>query len=74
MFITVRVTTAAQKESVQKIGDDRFEVSVREKPKNNLANQRIVALLAIELGVPASKIRILKGHHHRSKTLLIGSR
>lgn len=33
MFITVRATTAAKQESVRKLGDDRFEISVREKPE-----------------------------------------
>lgn len=74
MLITVRVTTGARKEVVRKISDGRFEISVREKPQNNLANHRVVALVAIEFGVPSSKIRIVKGHHHRSKTLSIGSR
>jgi len=74
MLITVRVKTAAKNEIVRKIFDNRFEISVREKPGNNLANHRIVALVAIEFGVPASKIRILRGHRQRSKTLSIGSR
>jgi uncharacterized protein YggU (UPF0235/DUF167 family) len=74
MLITVRVKTEAKKEIVRKIADNRFEISVREKPENNVANHRIVALVAIEFGVPASKIRILKGHRYRSKTLSIGSR
>jgi uncharacterized protein YggU (UPF0235/DUF167 family) len=74
MLITVRVTTGAKKEAVRKISDDRFEISVREKPENNIANHRIVALVAIEFGVPESKIRILKGHRHRSKTLSLGPR
>ena len=74
MLITVRAKTEAKKGIVRKISDDRFEISVREKPENNLANHRIVALVAIEFGVPASKIRILKGHRYRSKTLSIGSR
>jgi uncharacterized protein YggU (UPF0235/DUF167 family) len=74
MLITVRVKTGATNEIVRKISADRFEISVREKPQNNLANHRIVALVAIEFGVPASQIRILKGHRHRSKTISIGSR
>jgi uncharacterized protein YggU (UPF0235/DUF167 family) len=74
MLITVRVKTGAKQEIIRKISDDRFEISVREKPEHNLANQRIVALVAIEFSVPASKIRIVKGHHHRSKTLSIGLR
>ena len=74
MHITVRVKTGAKQESVRKISADRFEITVREKPENNLANRRVVALVAIEFGVPASKIRVLKGHRRRSKTLSIGSR
>jgi uncharacterized protein YggU (UPF0235/DUF167 family) len=74
MLVTVRVNAGAKKEIVRKIGDDRFELSVREKPESNLANSRVIALVAIEFGVPASKIRIIKGHHHRSKTLSIGAR
>lgn len=66
--------TEAKKEIVRKISDGRLEIGVRQKPDNNLANHRIVALVASEFGVPASKIRILKGHRHRSKTLSIGSR
>jgi uncharacterized protein YggU (UPF0235/DUF167 family) len=74
MLITVRVKTEAKKEIVRKISYGRFEISVREKPENNLANHRIVALVAIEFDGPASKIRILKDHRHRSKTLSVGSR
>ncbi|MGA8817061.1 MAG: DUF167 domain-containing protein [Xanthobacteraceae bacterium] len=74
MLITVRVKAGAKKESFRKISDDRFEISVREKPENNLANHRIIALVAIQFDVPASKIRIVKGHRQRSKTLSIGSR
>jgi uncharacterized protein YggU (UPF0235/DUF167 family) len=57
MDITVRAKTGAEKEIVRKVSDDRFEISisVREKPENNLANHRVVALVAIVFGVPASK-------------------
>jgi uncharacterized protein YggU (UPF0235/DUF167 family) len=74
MLITVRVTAGAKKEIVRKISGDRFEIRVRENPENNLANHRIIALVAIEFAVPASKIRIVKGRRQRSKTLSIGSR
>jgi len=55
MDITVRAKTGAEKEIVRKVSDDRFEIGVREKPENNLANHRVVALVAIVFGVPASK-------------------
>ena len=74
MLITVRVKTGTKKETVRKLSDHRFEISVREKPENNLANHRVIDLVAMEFGVPASKIRIVKGHHHYSKTLSVGSR
>ena len=71
MHIRVRVKTGAKNESVQKISDARFEVSVREKPENNLANRRVIALIAEQLGVPAAKVRLIKGHHHPSKILSV---
>ena len=74
MHIKVRVKTGAKNESVRKISDVHFEVAVREKPENNAANARVIGLIAAKLGVPASKIRIIKGHHIPSKILSVGSR
>ena len=71
MLIKVRVKTGAKNENVRKIADDHFEISVREKPKNNLANRRVIALISEQLGVPAAKVRLIKGHHHPSKILSV---
>lgn len=72
MHIKVRVKTGAKNESVRKASDIHFEISVREKPENNLANRRVIALVAMHLGVPAVKVRIIKGHHQPSKMLSVG--
>ncbi len=68
MLIKVRVKAGERRESVRKVGD-RYEVAVREKPEANMANKRVLALLAAELGVPQKKLRIIKGHHSPSKLI-----
>ncbi len=69
MHIKVRVKTEAKNESVRELAVGRYEISVREKPEDNLANRRVIVLLAERLGIPAKNIRIIKGHHHPSKIL-----
>ncbi|OGG50874.1 hypothetical protein A2763_00880 [Candidatus Kaiserbacteria bacterium RIFCSPHIGHO2_01_FULL_54_36] len=73
VHIKVRVQTGVKNEKVHKISDTHFELSVREKPENNLANARVVALIAAQLGVPVSAVRIVKGHHSPSKILSVAS-
>ncbi len=71
MHIKVRARTGAKNEEVKKVSGDHFEVCVREKPKGNMANRRIIELIARQLGVSAAKVRIIKGHRGPSKTLSI---
>ena len=72
MHIKVRVKTGAKNEEVRKVSEDLFDISVREKPEQNMANDRVVALVARGLEVPASRVRIVRGHYRTSKTLQIG--
>lgn len=71
MLIRVRVKTKAKKESVRKLSEGQFEVSVREKPELNMANKRMLELVAEHLGLPASKLRLIKGQHRPSKLLSV---
>ena len=73
MHIKVRVKTGAKNESIREVSEGKFEISVREKPEANMANERVVALVALHLGVPVKKIRIVKGHHHQSKILSVAA-
>jgi uncharacterized protein YggU (UPF0235/DUF167 family) len=73
MHIAVRVKTGAKSESIRKLSDGRFEIGVREKPENNLANRRVIALIALKFGVPASYVRIIKGHRRPSKLFSVAS-
>jgi len=40
---------------------------VREKPQDNAANRRVCEILAAALEVPPGRVRIVRGHHARSK-------
>ena len=71
MLVKVRVTTGAKNERIERVSEDRFDIAVREKPAANQANQRVVALVARELGILASQVRIIRGHHRASKILSV---
>ena len=70
-YIHVKVTAGAGKESFKKKSDDHFEISVKEKAERNMANTRVLALVAEHFKIPVKKVRIVNGHHHPSKLLII---
>ena len=70
MLIKVRVKAGAKNESVKKVAD-RYDISVREKAEGGMANARVLALVARELGVTQKKVSIIKGQRSPSKTLQI---
>jgi uncharacterized protein YggU (UPF0235/DUF167 family) len=71
MYIHVKVTAGAGKETFKKIKDDHFEISVREKAEHNMANTRVLEIIAEHFKVAKNKVRIVNGHHHPSKLLVI---
>jgi uncharacterized protein YggU (UPF0235/DUF167 family) len=71
MYIHIKVIAGARKESWKQKSEDHFEVSVREKAERNMANTRILELVALHFKVPVSKVRIINGHKHPSKLLII---
>jgi uncharacterized protein YggU (UPF0235/DUF167 family) len=70
-YIKAIVTTGAKKESIVAKSIDHFEILVKEKAKRNLANQKVIKLLASYFKVPIKKIRIVNGHHHPHKLLVV---
>jgi len=70
-YIHVKVTAGARKESFVKKSEDHFEVSVKEKAEMNRANVRILELVAEYFKVPKNKVRIVNGHKHPSKLLIV---
>lgn len=67
MYVRVHVNPKAKKESVTKQSDTEFQMSVREPRERNMANKRVIELLARELKVPVANIRMLTGHRSTSK-------
>lgn len=71
MYIKVRVSAGAKKELLTKVADDSFLVSVKEPAEQNLANKRVLDIIAEHFGVSARAIRIVSGHHSPGKILSI---
>ncbi len=72
MYIKVRVTAGAKRETITKVSKSSYKVNVKEPAERNLANARVVELIAQELKVPVKKVKIINGHQSPSKMLSIG--
>lgn len=71
VYIKVLVHAGAKRESVRRISDTKLEVSVTLPAKQNLANRRVVELVAGYFGISIRKVRIISGHHAPSKMLSV---
>jgi uncharacterized protein YggU (UPF0235/DUF167 family) len=71
MYIHVLVTAGAKKEIFKKKSEDHFEISVKEKAERNMANTRVLELVALHFKIPKGKVRIINGHHHPSKLIIV---
>ena len=71
MYIKVFVKTNARKESFVQKSKDHFEASVKEKAERNMANTRVLKLVAGHFNVPVSRVRIVNGHKHPSKLIVV---
>lgn len=72
MYIKVKMKPASKKELVQRVSEDHYDVSVKEKAENNRANDRLLEIMRNEY--PNSIVRIISGHHSPSKILSIDSK
>jgi uncharacterized protein YggU (UPF0235/DUF167 family) len=73
MYIKVRVQTGAKKEVCTPLGNDTFTIAVKEKAKQNLANRRVLAIIAAEYQTTPQAVHIVSGHHSPSKMLKLRS-
>ena len=74
MYIKAIVTAGVKKESMIQKSSDQFLISVKEKAEKNMANKKVIELLALYFKVPRSKVRIINGHHHPHKLLVIDNK
>lgn len=69
MYLSVRVSAGAKKEQFVANEDGSYTIAVREPAKQNLANRRVLALIASHLGVSEKSLRIISGHHSPKKII-----
>lgn len=61
----------SKNESIDRISEDSFFVRVKEKAEQNLANRRVLEIIAEYFKVTAKQVRIISGHHSPGKILSI---
>ncbi len=71
MYIRVRIFPNAKHEKVILKKPDTFDIHVKQKAERNMANNRCKEILATQFGVPISGVRIINGHHERTKLFSI---
>ncbi|MCC6290899.1 DUF167 domain-containing protein [Candidatus Nomurabacteria bacterium] len=71
MYLKINVIAGAKRDKIEQVSADHFNITVRAKAEQNLANKSVVRLVAIHLNIPASRIRIVNGHHSPSKMLSV---
>ena len=69
MHIHVRAYPDSKKEIIKRLTESRFAVYVKESPKDNAANKRILEIMRKEYA--GQTIRMVKGHHSPSKLFSI---
>lgn len=70
MHLRVSVTAGAKRERMEERGE-RLLIAVKEPAAENRANRRVCEIVAARLKVPLTAVRIIAGHHARSKLLAI---
>ncbi len=71
MYVRVTVTPEAKRERLEVINEREFEISVREPALRNLANRRVVQIVAEHFAVPAGAVKIISGHRSPKKVLSV---
>jgi len=67
MYVKITALTGQKQEFLREENNGRFVVSVKEKPEQNMANRKILEIIASYFKVPVSKVKIVSGHHKPSK-------
>lgn len=69
MYIQVKVKAGQRREMVEQVTDNRFIISVKEKAERNLANTRVIELVALHFSLPSEQVKIISGHTSPTKLL-----
>ncbi|KUK49875.1 MAG: Uncharacterized conserved protein DUF167 [Parcubacteria bacterium 33_209] len=67
MLIKVKAIVLSKEDKVVKKNEDSFEVFVKAEAQRNMANKRIIELLAEYFNLPQYKVKIIKGFKESNK-------
>lgn len=67
MFIKVKVFPNSKEEKIVEKENGKFEVKIKAKPVDGLANREVIKLLSSYFKIPESKIKLIKGFKERNK-------
>jgi uncharacterized protein (TIGR00251 family) len=68
--IPVRVTPRSSRNKVEVV-DGQVRIWVTASPTDGQANEAVIQILAKSLGIPPSRITLVRGHTGRDKTLRV---
>lgn len=71
MYVKVNVIASSKKEKIEKKGDNRYALSVKEPAERNLANKRVCEIIASIYEINPKAVRIISGHQSPSKILSV---
>lgn len=71
MYIKVRVNAGVKKELITKKNEDSYVFNIKEKAERNMANNRVVSIVAGIYNISIKNVRIISGHHSPSKILSV---
>jgi uncharacterized protein YggU (UPF0235/DUF167 family) len=70
-FIKIKASSNSKKNKITEIAKDVFEICVKAKAENNLANQMILEILAEYFQKDIKKIIIIRGKKSKNKWVQI---
>lgn len=70
-IMDVRIKTRASPEGLTGRTGSRYKISVQAPPEKGKANKRLRKVLGSFFGVPASRVKIIRGHTCRDKKVVI---
>ena len=71
LLVAVRVQPRASRNAIEGVRDGRLRIRTTASPTDGKANEAVIRLLADYLGVPPSRIRLVRGMTHRNKLFVV---
>jgi uncharacterized protein len=70
-LVSVRVHPSARRAKIEKLGPREYKVHVTAPPEKGRANREVLEALASHLGIPVSRLRLVRGAASRIKIVAV---